>query len=76
MLKLKWQQRLHLWLWQQRRMLILLCASLLTIALTLSYNVWLMSQVPELTYLVLLILTFGQLGVAGLVVVMVLIVSD
>jgi DMSO/TMAO reductase YedYZ heme-binding membrane subunit len=76
MLKLTWQQRLRLWLWQQRRALILLAASLLTVVLTICYNLELMANVPELLTLPLLLLTLGQLGIAGIAVIMLLLLSD
>ena len=76
MLKLKWQQRLRLWLWQQRRLLILIGASLLAATLMLAGNALLLSLVPALPLIAVPLLTLGQLGIAGLLVTLVLIVSD
>jgi hypothetical protein len=76
MLKLRWQQRLRLWLWQQRRMLILSIASLLGVLLMILCNSWLLTRAPELPGMALPLLTLAQLGIAGLVVALVLIASD
>ncbi|MDZ7871061.1 MAG: hypothetical protein U5L02_17995 [Rheinheimera sp.] len=74
MLKLKWQHRLRLWAWQQRRLLILSGASLLAAVLLLAGNALLLSlAVPAMAKP---LLTLGQLGIAGLLVTLVLIVSD
>lgn len=74
MMKLKWQLRLRLWLWQQRRPLILSSASLLAAALLFSLNAWLLAS--ALPAMATPILTAGQLSIAGLLVTLVLIVSD
>lgn len=76
MLKLKWQQRLRLWLWQQRRHLILSGASLLAAMLMLASNAMFLSLAPALPAIAVPLLTLGQLGIAGLLVTLVLIVSD
>ena len=76
MLKLKWQQRLRLWLWQQRRHLILSGASLLAATLMLAGNAMLLSLAPALPAMAVPLLTLGQLGIAGLLVTLVLIMSD
>ena len=76
MLKLKWQQRLRLWLWQQRRYLILSSASLLAAMLMLASNAMFLSLAPALPAIAVPLLTLGQLGIAGLLVTLVLIVSD
>ncbi len=76
MMKLKWQRRLRLWLWQQRRPLILSGACLLAAALMLAGNTMLLSLVPALPVMAVPLLTLGQLGIAGLLVMLVLIVSD
>jgi len=74
MMKLKWQLRLRLWLWQQRRLLILSGACLLATVLLFSLNTWLLAS--ALPAMAVPLLTFGQLCVAGLLVTLVLIVSD
>ena len=76
MLKLKWQQRLRLVLWQQRRLLILSAASLLAGLLMLAGNAMLLSLAPALPAMAVPLLTLGQLGIAGLLVTLVLIMSD
>lgn len=76
MLKLKWHQRLRLWLWQQQRLLILTGASLLACCLTLSTNLWLLAQVPELPALAAPLLTLAQLGIAGFIIGLLLILVD
>lgn len=76
MLKLKWQQRLRLWLWQQRRYLILSSASLLAAVLMLASNAMFLSLAPALPAMAVPLLTLGQLGIAGLLVTLVLIMSD
>ena len=76
MLKLKWQQRLRLWLWQQRRSLVLSAASLLAAMLMLAGNAMLLSIVPALPVMAVPLLTLGQLGIAGLLVTLVLIAAD
>ena len=76
MLKLKWQQRLRLVLWQQRRYLILSGASLLAATLMLAGNAMLLSLAPALPPMAVPLLTLGQLGIAGLLVTLVLIMSD
>lgn len=76
MLKLKWQQRLRLWLWQQRRSLVLSAASLLAAMLMLAGNAMLLSLGPALPVMAVPLLTLGQLGIAGLLVTLVLIAAD
>ncbi len=76
MLKLKWQQRLRLWFWQQRRSLVLSAASLLAAMLMLAGNAMLLSLVPALPVMAVPLLTLGQLGIAGLLVTLVLIAAD
>jgi hypothetical protein len=76
MLKLKWQQRLRLWLWQQRRSLVLSAASLLAAMLMLAGNAMLLSLAPALPLMAVPLLTLGQLGIAGLLVTLVLIAAD
>jgi hypothetical protein len=76
MLKLKWQQRLRLWLWQQRRYLILSSASLLAAVLMLASNAMFLSLAPALPAMAVPLLTLGQLGIAGLLVTLVLIAAD
>lgn len=71
MMKLKWQLRLRLWLWQQRRPLLLTGASLLAAILLLSLN----SQLVPAAF-VFPLLTLMQLGIAGLLVLLVLILTD
>ncbi len=76
MMKLKWQLRLRLWLWQQRRYLILSAASLLAAVLLLAGNAMLLSLVPALPAMAVPLLTMGQLGIAGLLVTLVLLAAD
>lgn len=76
MLKLKWQQRLRLWLWQQRRLLILSGASLLAGLLMLAGNAMFLALAPALPTMAVPLLTLGQLGIAGLLVTLILIAAD
>lgn len=76
MLKLNWQQKLRLWLWQQQRLLVLSGASLLAVILTLCTNLWLLAPVPALPLLTAPLLTLLQLGIAGLMIGLVLILLD
>ncbi|WP_348730821.1 hypothetical protein [Rheinheimera texasensis] len=72
MLKLKWQHRLRLWLWQHRRLLVLSSAALLAMTLLLAGNIlWL-----ALPAIALPLLSAGQLAIGGFAVALVLILAD
>lgn len=75
MFKLTWQQRLRLWLWQQRRLLLLTCGSLLAVVLTVLANLWLLNT-ATLPSAVVAMLSLTQLGIAALLVLLLLIVTD
>lgn len=72
MLKLKWQHRLRLWLWQQRRLLILSNAALLAVTLLLATNIVLLA----LPAVAMPLLSAGQLAIGGFAVALVLILAD
>lgn len=72
MMKLKWQLRLRLWLWQQRRLLILSSAALLALSLLLAANL-LFLAVPAV---MLPLLTAAQFVIGGFAVALVFILSD
>lgn len=72
MLKLKWQHRLRLWLWQQRRLLVLSSAALFAVTLLLAANMLLLA----LPAVALPILSAGQLAIGGFAVALVLILTD
>ncbi len=72
MLKLKWQHRLRLWVWQHRRLLVLSIAALLAVTLLLAGNV----LVLALPAVALPVLSSGQLAIGGFAVALVLILAD
>lgn len=72
MMKLKWQLRLRLWLWQQRRPLILSSAALLAISLLLAANCLFLA----LPAAMLSLLTAAQFVIGGFAVALVFILSD
>lgn len=71
MLKLPIRKKIRFWLWQHRRSFIITLFSLLSLALLFSYNTQL---TPDVTLLPLL--TLAQSGVAVLLVIVVIILSD
>ncbi len=72
MLKLKWQHRLRLWLWQHRRLLILSSAAMLALMLLFAANV----LVLALPAVALPVLSAGQLAIGGFAVALVLILAN
>jgi len=71
MLKLSFRQKLRLWIWQQRRTLTFSLCSLVACGLTFWGNS-LLFPANALSPL----LTLAQLGVGGLLVILVIILSD
>jgi polyferredoxin len=71
MLKLTFRQKLRVWLWQQRRTLTFILCTLVACGLTFWANSLLLPS-----NVISPLLTLAQLGAGGLVVILVIILSD